>query len=485
MQLTVVSIFYVLAVLILFYTLRVEFRPYILCAASIIYPFFLGQRTGFTIIAISLIVYAGGLLIGYLKSIGKKRVSKFFVMVIIITIAGIIISTKYLKNILILINTGDFFKISISENSFLYTVCIPIGLSFYGFQAISYVLDVYNGEICAEKNIVSFHVYMAWFPKFISGPIERADKFIQQFQKITQTRLFDAGKIKKSISYILVGCFYKMVVADRIANFIGGVFLSPEIYSRPILIIASIMFTIEIYCDFAGYSMVAVGVSELFGIGLTENFNAPYFSHNISEFWDRWHISLTEWLKKYIYIPLGGNRKGTGRKYLNIMIVFLISGIWHGAGVGFIVWGLLHGIYSVLDNIILRSNYKKIREGFIGRCITFVSVSFAWIFFNTASMGNAIRYIKALLIAPGELGIFNQLTSIEITAVLDLAVLSVVILIMAVLDSKIYKKTLKKMIEDMPLIWWCLMMWIIIFIVAVFGVYGPDFTGRQLIYMQF
>lgn len=485
MQLAVVSVFYVLAVLILFYSLRKELRPYILFAASIIYPFLLGRDTGFAIIAISLTAYAGGLLIGYLNDIGKKRISSIFMSVIIIAISGIIILTKYLGNILTLLNSRDFLTISVPENSFLFSVCIPIGFSFYSFQAISYVIDVYNGEICAEKNIISFHVYMAWFPKFISGPIERANEFVQQFDEIKSVKLLNSDRIKKSVSYILIGCFYKMVVADRIANFIGVVFLSPESYSRAILIISAILFTLQIYCDFAGYSMVAVGISELFGIRLTENFNAPYFSHNISEFWDRWHISLTRWLKKYIYIPLGGNRKGAGRKYLNIMIVFLVSGIWHGAGVGFIVWGLLHGIYSVIDNLILHSAYSRIREGFIGRCITFISVSFAWIFFYTGSAENAARYIRALLIAPGETGVFSQLALIKIITVLDIVVLSAVILLMAIFDNIIYKKTIKKIIEDMPLVRWCLMMWIMIFLVAVFGVYGPDFTGRQLIYMQF
>lgn len=485
MQFAIVSIIYVLAVLILFYSLRIEFRPYILCIASIIYPFFLGRRAGYAILAISLTVYIGGLLIEYLRNIGKKRISCIFMIAIIIMIVGIIILTKYLRNILVLLSVENFYIISVPENSFLFSICIPIGFSFYGFQAISYIVDVYNGEMHAEKNIVSFHVYMAWFSKFISGPIERADKFLQQFQNIYKTKLFDADKIKKSVSYILIGCFYKMVVADRIANFIGDVFLSPEIYSRPILIISSILFTIQIYCDFAGYSMVAVGVSELFGISLTENFNAPYFSHNISEFWDRWHISLTGWLKKYVYIPLGGNRKSIGRKYLNIMIVFLISGIWHGAGAGFIVWGLLHGIYSIIDNLILNSSHRRIREGFIGRCITLISVSFAWIFFYTGSMGNAIRYIAALLIAPGEKGIFNQMASLKIYTLLDLVVLLVFILIVAVFDKIIYKKTLKKIIEDMSLIQWCLMIWILLFLVLIFGVYGPDLAGRQLIYMQF
>lgn len=481
MQLKVVSIFFVLAVLILFYSLRKEVRPYILFIASIIYPFFLGRKAGIAIIAVSLLVYIGGLLIGYLNTINKKRINSILVVVIITAIVGIIIITKYFKNILLLLNIRNF----IPDNSFLYSICIPVGLSFYGFQAISYVLDIYNGEICAEKNIVLFHIYMAWFPKFICGPIERTEKFVLQLHNINQTRLLNAKKIKKSVSYILIGCFYKMVVADRTAYFIGGVFSSPESYRRSILLISAILFSIQIYCDFAGYSMVAVGVSELFGISLTENFNAPYFSHNISEFWDRWHISLTSWLKKYIYIPLGGNRKGRCRKYINIIIVFLISGIWHGAGIGFIVWGLLHGLYSVIDNLILNNAYKKIRDGFTGRCITFVSVTFAWIFFYTGSVRNAIHYIGALLIAPGKAGIFDQLTLVESDNIVDFVVLSVAILIIVIFDNKIYKKTLNKLIEDMTLLRWCLIMWIILLLVTIFGVYGPNLTGNQLIYMQF
>lgn len=487
MQFSIVSIIYVLAVLILFYILRTEFRPYILCAASIIYPFLLGQKAGVTVIAISLTVYAGGLLIGYLDTIGRKRIGSIIMMITIAMIVGIMALAKYFRNILAYLSAGNSFMLSIPEDSFLFSICIPIGFSFYGFQAISYILDVYNGVIHAEKNIVLFHIYMAWFPKFISGPIESADEFIQQLHNIYQTKLLSAHKIKKSASYILIGCFYKMVVADRTAPMIRQVFLSPENYSRLILIIAAVLFTVQIYCDFAGYSMFAIGISELFGIRLTENFNTPYLSQNISEFWDRWHISLSRWLKKYIYIPLGGNRKGIERKYLNIMIVFLISGIWHGAGLGFIVWGLLHGIYSVIDNIVLRSSHARLREGFIGRSITFVSVSFAWIFFYTGSLSGAVRYIKALLIAPGELGIFNQLALLrnDFAALADLAVLLAVILIMVIFDVVAYKKTFLKMIENMPLVYWCLILWIGIFLVAVLGAYGQGLAGNQMIYMQF
>ena len=469
MQFTFVSIIFVLILFILFYSLRTEFRPYILWIASMIYPFFLGYTAGSALIVISLIVYTGGLLVGYLNTIGRKKISRFLVIATIIMIVGIMILTKY------------------SGKTFLLSICIPIGFSFYGFQAISYILDVYNGEIQAEKNIVLFSIYMAWFPKFISGPIERADEFIHQLHNIYKTRLFNAQKIKKSASYILIGCFYKMVVADRIAPLTEPVFLSPENYSRLILAITAILFTVQIYCDFAGYSMFAIGVSELFGIKLTENFNAPYLSHDINEFWDRWHISLSRWLKKYIYIPLGGNRKGIKRKYLNIMIVFLISGIWHGAGLGFVIWGLLHGIYSVIDNLILSSRYSGIKKGFMGRCITFVSVSFAWIFFYTGSVNNAIQYIKAMLIAPGEFGIVNQLALMkdDIAVFWDIAVLLAAILVMIVFDVAIYKKTLSKMIENMSLVCWCSMLWIVILLVAIFGAYGPGLESSQMIYMNF
>lgn len=487
MQFAILSIIYVLVVLILFYSLRIEFRQYVLCAASIIYPFFLGKDVGFVIIAISMIVYAGGLLIGYLNTIGKKKISSILMIAIISLVVGIMALTKYIGKTLSFLVARDLFMVTIPEDSFLFSIFIPIGFSFYGFQAISYILDVYSGKIQTEKNIVLFHIYMAWFPKFISGPIERADEFIHQLHSMEQTRLFDVYKVKKSASYILIGCFYKMVVADRIVPLIEQVFMFPENYSRSILIIASVLFTIQIYSDFAGYSMVAIGVSELFGIKLTENFNAPYLSHNINEFWDRWHISLSRWLKKYIYIPLGGNRKGIERKYLNIILVFLISGIWHGAGFGFIIWGLLHGIYSVIDNLILRSGHTKIREGIIGRCITFLSVSFAWIFFYTGSLSGAVHYIKALLINPGEFGVLNQIAILEsdIDMLIDFAILLVAILIMVAFDAVIYKKTLQKTFENMSLFHCCLMLWIVILLVAIFGVYGPDLAESQMIYMQF
>jgi len=215
-------------------------------------------------------------------------------------------------------------------------VLLPVGISFYTFQALGYTIDVYRGDIHAERNLFRYALFVSFFPQLVAGPIERSKELLGQLK---EKHNFSFERIRSGFMLMLWGYFLKLVIADRIAIFVDAVYGDYIKYSGWYLIIASILFALQIYCDFSGYSVIAMGAAEMMGFRLTDNFNAPYFSRSVAEFWRRWHISLSSWFRDYIYIPLGGSRKGSRRKYVNLMIVFLVSGLWHGAQWGFVVWG--------------------------------------------------------------------------------------------------------------------------------------------------
>ena len=227
--------------------------------------------------------------------------------------------------------------------------------------------------------------------------------------------------------------------------------------------------------------MLAMGISQLFGIELMENFRTPYFASNINEFWDRWHISLSKWLAAYIYIPLGGNRKGIIRKYINIGIVFLISGIWHGVGKNFLIWGLLHAAYTVLDDILRRRGFKLFRDGLIGKIITFAEVTLAWIFFRASSASGAIRYIKMMLLNHKNESIALQLNTLGIT---DILLFIIILIIWIYLDYMLYKRGVEDYLSKMPPYIWVGFIYIMFLLIMVFGVYGPT-NVSEMIYMNF
>ena len=364
-----------------------------------------------------------------------------------------------------------------------FQVLIPIGLSFYLFQAIGYLVDVYKGNYSARISFVNYGLYLAFFPKFISGPIEREHTFMDQLQNLDKVRFWNRGRLSTAAAYMLSGYFMKMVIADRLAIIVTRLFDAPVSYDSFWLVLGALFYTIQIYCDFAGYSFIAIGSSRLFGIDLSINFFAPYYSGNITEFWRRWHISLSTWLKDYLYIPLGGNRKGLFRKCLYTMIVFVICGIWHGVGFSFLVWGLLHGIYSVLDTLF-RSN--KIKLPF-GRVITFLEVSFAWIFFKATGLRSALSYIWNMFTSGFQFAEYsNILDNLDIDRI-EIAIIIISILLMAVSDMISYRKNepFPELIQHLPASGRYLVFYMLIILLFIFGIYGPGYHSEQFIYMQF
>ncbi len=283
---------------------------------------------------------------------------------------------------------------------------IPIGISFFTFQALGYLWDVYYKRQEAEHDFLTYALFVSFFPSILSGPINKASLVIPQLKKLRP--YFDYSKAVEGLKMLLWGMFMKVVVADRVALYVDTVLPSYENYTGLSCFVASLLYTIQIYADFAGYSLMAIGVGKVLGFDLTENFRRPYFAVSVTDFWHRWHISLSTWLKDYVYIPMGGSRCSKLRNYWNIFVTFLVSGIWHGANWTFIVWGCMHGICQIIEKML---GQQKCNYGWFGKSvkiiITFMLVNFAWIFFRMPTIADACGVIARIFDPSMALTVFS------------------------------------------------------------------------------
>lgn len=297
-------------------------------------------------------------------------------------------------------------NLGLQVNPWTLEVILPVGISFYTFHGLSYVIDIYYNRIKAERNLVDYSVFVSFFPLLVAGPIERATHLLPQIQK---KRTFNYAMAADGMRQILWGLFKKIVVADKCAVYANDIFNNSGDYSGSSLLLGAVYFAFQIYGDFSGYSDIALGTAKLFGIDLLRNFSYPYFSRDIAEFWRRWHISLSSWFRDYLYIPLGGSKGGMWMNIRNVLIIFVVSGFWHGANWTFIVWGLLNAIY-ILPSIIFKTNrnnldivaqgrYFPTLKEFFQMAITFMLTVFAWIFFRATSLKHAIDYISEIFSA--------------------------------------------------------------------------------------
>lgn len=362
----------------------------------VIYYAVLPKYRHFILLLISYVFYACWD-IKYLVFLGIATLSTY--------ICGLYVhKKKFILTVCIILNilVWGSFKFGLTTNSLI----IPIGFSFYCLQAFGYLIDVYRGTIVAEKSIVKYALFVSFFPTIVSGPIERSNNLLKQIQNGTE---FVYEKAKKGLLYVVYGCFLKVLIADRIAGAVSPIYSNYVEYEGATLLVATVFYGIQLYADFAGYSYMAVGMAKVLGFEIIENFRQPYFAGSIKEFWSRWHISLSQWLKDYIYIPLGGSRQGKIRTYFNLMATFLVSGIWHGNGVKYIAWGVLHGGYQIVGKMtygIKRNIEQKLKINtecwsyrFVKIVITFILVDFAWIFFCANSMGSALAIIIRMIVS--------------------------------------------------------------------------------------
>lgn len=278
---------------------------------------------------------------------------------------------------------------------------VPVGISFFTFQAVGYMLDVYHGRVKAEKNLLDYVLFVSFFPQVTSGPISTAEDLMPQI-KATLTFNYEQGK--QGLKYLLWGMFVKLVIADRLGLFVDTVYTNYVHYSGATCFVASVFYTLQIYCDFAGYSLMAIGIAATLGFNLINNFKRPYLAVSITDFWRRWHISLTRWLTRQVYIPLGGSRCSKFRNYCNIFVTFLVSGIWHGANWTFIIWGCMHGVFQIIEKAFGWQKYEGHNWVIIVLriCLTFLLVNFAWIFFRMPSVEGAWGILCKIFIGFGE-----------------------------------------------------------------------------------
>lgn len=341
---------------------------------------------------------------------GRRR--KWFLIMSIVANVGVLAIFKYYNFFTSNINE-ILLDLGITPNTDtvpLLNIILPIGLSFHTFQAMSYTIEVYRRRQKAEKHIGIYALYVMFYPQLVAGPIERPQNIIHQ---LYEKHIFSNERVTRGLRMMLWGFFMKTVVADRAAIYVNVAYDHVAIQSGPTLLLATVLFTFQIYCDFAGYSYIAIGAAEVMGFKLMTNFRRPYFSRSVAEFWSRWHISLSTWFRDYLYIPLGGNRVPIPRWYMNLFIVFLISGFWHGANWTYIIWGGLNGIYLIFaiitkkwrdrfNKMILLTKVKPLFS-FIQIATTFALTVFAWIFFRAKTLSDAFLIIKKIFTNHGPL----------------------------------------------------------------------------------
>lgn len=437
----------------------------------------------------TIVTYLSGILIERFKKEGAKKccVALSFTLNI-----AILFFFKYFDFAVDNINAVlSIFNFELINPSF--DVILPVGISFYTFQALGYTVDVYRGDVKSEKNILRYALFVSFFPQLVAGPIERSGNLLKQLRK---RHCFDTKRVANGLTLMLWGFFEKIVIADRAAYVVDTVYNNYENFTGFTIVIATILFAFQIYCDFASYSDIARGAAQVMGFNLMKNFDTPYFSLSVGEFWRRWHISLSSWFRDYLYIPLGGNRKGRIRKYFNLTVVFFLSGLWHGASWNYVIWGLLNGFYQIIGDITkkLRNSFSSFlgldKEVFSSKLakgiVTFALIDFSWIFFRAGSMSDAVNIIKNMF-AEFNLWIFTDGTLFNLgldNADFFVLILSLgVLLVMSILKYK--GVNIRESLSKQGL-WFRYAVYLIgIFAVLIFGIYGPGYDASQFIYFQF
>lgn len=458
------------------------------------YYFYMGWNAQYALLIATstIITYLSGIMLWKFK---QNWVRKLTVAVSFISNLGILVFYKYFDFILdninaVLANVG----VELISNPF--DVLLPVGISFYTFQALSYTVDVYRGDIEAEKNPLRYALFVSFFPQLVAGPIERSGNLLNQLRNVHNIKLWNYERVANGVIQMVWGMFQKMVIADRVAIFVNSVYDNLHAVGTIETVAAAVAFSIQIYCDFAAYSTIAIGAARVMGFELMENFNTPYFATSIQDFWRRWHISLSTWFRDYLYIPLGGNRKGTVRKYINLMITFLVSGLWHGASWNFVIWGALHGAYQVIGGVTkpLRKKFNeifKVKENvfsykFGQMLFTFALTTLTWVFFRAETIDEAFYFFDRMT-RWNPWVIFNEGIFQFGLDRIEMNILLMGIVIMLLIDILRYVK--KKQFSDFMMeqnIWF---RWIVVIAMilgcVIYGVYGIDFDSSQFIYFQF
>ncbi len=373
-------------------------------------------------------------------------------------------------------------------------ILLPVGISFYTLQALGYLIDVYRGDIYAEKNFLKYALFVSFFPQLVAGPIERSKHLLTQ---LGESHPFQYDNFRKGMLLILYGLFLKMVIADRAAVIVDTVYGDSALYPGFYVVAATVLFAIQIYCDFYGYSTIARGSALLMGIYLVDNFNAPYYARSVKEFWRRWHISLSGWFRDYLYIPLGGSRKGELRKEGNRLIVFAVSGLWHGASLAFIFWGMLNGIYQVLEDLAAKIkkivlsvtgqvDYDSFSRRLLQTIFTFALVSFTWLFFRAGSLETSCELLVNMFSSANfEIFFDGSLYELGVEKKGMNILMGSIIVLFAVDYHKYKERDLTALLLKQEYWFRYLIYAALFFVILIYGCYGDTYDAQQFIYFQF
>ena len=360
-------------------------------------------------------------------------------------------------------------------------VLLPVGISFYTFQALGYMLDVYRKQIPAEKNLLRYALFVSFFPQLVAGPIERSENLLRQ---VNEPRDWDIARARDGLLIMLLGFFEKMVVADRAAIYVDAVYNQWYNASGWQIVLATVVFAFQIYGDFGGYSHIAIGAAKIMGYDLMANFRQPYFAVSVRDFWHRWHISLSTWFRDYLYIPLGGSRVSKPRRMLNTMITFTVSGLWHGASLNYVIWGMLNGALQVLEGFLPGSKKKAKKDSFPVRLCriagTFVLICCTWFFFRVHALGTGIKMIGRVLTRFAAPGVATGFTLGQA------AVLGASIALLLALDALHESgRSLTQMSKKWPFALWGALGLAAVLLIVLFGVWGPSYNAQAFIYFVF
>lgn len=484
------------AVCLCYYIIPHKVRYLFLLACSYFFYMCWNPQYALLMLTSTAITYASGLLIDSANKIADEkkciRRKRLYVALSFISNLSILFFFKYFD-----FATGTVVSVlsmaGIHVQAPAFDVILPVGISFYTFQALSYTMDVYRKEIYAERNFFKYALFVSFFPQLVAGPIERSKNLLIQ---INERHKFEFERVRSGLLLMLYGYFQKVVLAEYLAIAVNNVFDTYDVRTGFQLVVAAVLFAFQIYCDFASYSNIAIGAARVMGFRLMENFNTPYFAQSVAEFWRRWHISLSTWFRDYLYFPLGGSRKGKLRKYFNTMVVFLVSGLWHGANWHFVFWGLMNGAYQVIGDVLTPVKEKLVQifkvdtsafsHKLLRGIVTFGLVDVSWIFFRNSMYQSLVILYRIAGLSPNDW--FTWGNNLEVMGLTpqtrNLLVISLLILL--IFDICKYKGI------DV-IAWICRqgiwLRWLIYFIgifgVLVFGVYGPGYDATQFIYFQF
>ena len=482
------SIYYLLFIIIaiiVYSIVPMRHRYLVLLAFSAIFIEIVGGTT-------SIILIYGSCLFAFLigQLLKKFQRKKIILLIGIVILFGILLALKYANYYWKIIHEIMGY---VPQSQKLIHILAPIGISFYTLQLVSYIIDIYHNKIEPEGNFLKFALYTSWFPHILQGPIARYDKLSKTLYNGASVTYYS---FTTGFQLALWGIAKKIIIADRASIFVNEVYTNYSKYGFVEIAFATILYGIQLYADFSACVDISRGVSQIFGIELQMNFEQPYFATSVKDFWRRWHISLSTWLRDYVFIPLGGSRCSKFRRYVNILTTFAVSGIWHGVGLQFIVWGVLHGIYQVFGNFTLELR-QKLRDaisldwngklGYVVKClITFLLVDFAWLFFRAASLNDAVQMIKRAGNNINLWVVFDQsLYQLGITQrEMYLLICSIVVMFFVDFLHEKHVKIRERIASyHLPLRW--TLYFVLIFSIIIFGKYGFGYNAADFIYMQF